>query len=159
MLTPQRVARLAAANRLLITRARHLSQVRLPAPASAFGHLGVRLFTHTGQRKRSTSRLRQGLLTFAVDDVLAEGGALCSGVCLRVGGAASSDCSCQRKKESADNIRIHTVSRGGTDDPVMSRSRSTAVVVPKALASAASKASGSLFSASARALSSANCAS
>jgi hypothetical protein len=110
----------------------HLSQVRLLVPASAFVHLGVRLCTYKGQRNRSISGLRQGLFTFAVDDVLADGGALCSGVCLLVGGAASSHCSCQREKESVDNIRIHTASCGGKGicDFVISRSRSAAVVVP-----------------------------
>lgn len=167
MLMPLKVARLPSANRLHHDQVaprmapHHLSQVRLPAPASALVHRGVRLCTHEGHRKRANSRLRQGLLTCAVDDVLADGGALCSGVCLLVGVAASSDCSCQQEKESADIIGIHTVSRGGkgTCDFVTSRSRSAVVVVLRALASAASKAFGSSFSASAIALSLANCAS
>ena len=84
-----------------------------------------------------------------MDDVLADGGIVCSVECLIVGGAASSHVSCQRRTKSTNNIGIHTVSRGGkgTYDFVMSRSRSAAAVVPRVLVSAAGKASESSFSA------------
>jgi hypothetical protein len=152
---PQRLARLAAANRL------HREGNPFNGSASPCTSTTSSPSQCLRPSWRSIFRLRQGLLTFAMDDVLADGGVLCSRVCLLVGVTASSHCSCQREKESADHIGIHAASRGGnrTSDLVMSRSRRAAVVVPMALVSAASKASGSSFSASARALSSANCAS
>jgi hypothetical protein len=129
--------------------------------ASAFVNLGVRLCTYKVRRNRSISRVRRGLHIFVVDDVVSDGGALCSGVCLLVGGATSSHWSCQRDKESADIIGVYTVSRGGkwTYYFVMSRSRSAALVAPRGLVFAASNVSESSFSASARAFSSANCVS